>query len=64
MYESFALEQWVSAGTGMFAREFIQQFPDLPVVEEKELTNEQQAEKFIEKIQRHYRLSLSARNND
>jgi uncharacterized protein YbbK (DUF523 family) len=64
LYDNSSLEQWSASGTGLFAKEFILEFPGLPVVEEKALTDEQQAGEFIEKIQRHHRLHLSGFEKD
>jgi uncharacterized protein YbbK (DUF523 family) len=64
VFKNPSLEQWISFGTGIFAKEFIQEFPDLPVVEENTLKNEKHASEFIAKIKRHHRLHLSGFEKD
>ncbi len=56
VYKDSSLDHWVSSGVGMFVREFLRQFPDLPVADEGELSTEQKAVEFIERIQRHHQL--------
>ena len=56
VFENKLLDQWVSSGTGMFVREFLRVFPDLPVADEEELTTERQAVEFIERIKNHHQL--------
>jgi len=56
VYENKSLDQWVASGTGLFAREFLRKFPDLPVADEEELTTERQAVEFVERIKNHHQL--------
>jgi uncharacterized protein YbbK (DUF523 family) len=53
VYKDLSREHWVSSGIGMFVSEFLREFPDLPVADEDELSTEQEAEVFIDKIKRH-----------
>lgn len=64
VFENQSMDQSVPLGIGMFAREFLREFPDLPVVEEGELATEQDAIRFIENIKRHYRLQEDRPVND
>lgn len=58
VYEDLSLDQWVPLGIGVFAREFLLEFSDLPVADEMDLSTEHEAVEFIEKIKRHHQSQL------
>jgi uncharacterized protein YbbK (DUF523 family) len=64
VYEDQTLNKWAPLGVGVLAREFLLEFSDLPVADEKELSTEQEALEFIEKIKRHHSRQLDGLDKD
>jgi len=56
VFKDSSLVQWVPFGIGLYARQFLLEFPDLPVADEGELSTKQEAFGFLEKVKRHHRL--------
>lgn len=56
VFEDQNTDQSVPRGIGMFAREFLREFPELPVIDEGDLATEQDAIRFIESAKRHHQL--------
>lgn len=54
VYEDSSLDKWVPRGTGVFAQEFLLEFPDLPVVDEMELSTEKEGALFMKKLRKYH----------